>query len=200
VLGVAFNRSEIIKILKLINDLYNVTVGYHSWCIPRRSRSSPHPHLGIIDVKRKRRLHLQQARQITTDSSPGQGPAMTIQDSEADEAPGTLTLFILPSIISQLRTPFKRSPSRTTVLPVLNDPRSTQARSINCRDDLEGRDTLVEVLEVMHCLQERVAYLEGRSSGERTRDRRLRGTSTPGLSGEAISSEGTSDPLPTYKS
>ena len=129
-----------------------------------------------------------------------QGLATTIEDSEPEEVPGTLTTFTSPSLISQQQTPLKGSPPNTAVSSVKNDPGTTQARSTRRRDDLEGRDTLVEVVEVMRRFQERLAYLEERSSGERARERRLQRTSSPNQSEATFSSEDTSDPPPTYKS
>ena len=74
---------------------------------------------------------------------------------------------------------------------------SKQTTSTRRRDDPEGRDTLVEVV---HRLQERVAYLEGRLSGERARERRLRRTNTPSQGEDASRGENTLDPPPTYQS
>jgi hypothetical protein len=154
---------------------------------------------GIIYVKRRQRLRLQ-AKRITIDGPLVQGPAATTGDSEVQEASGTLTPFTLPNLISQLRAPLKKSPPKTSVPPVLNGPGSTQARTARPRDDPEGRNTLVEVVEVMHRLQERVAYLEGRSSGDRVQERRQRRTSAPSQGEDTSRSEDTFDPPPTYKS
>jgi hypothetical protein len=129
-----------------------------------------------------------------------QGSVTITQDSEAEEAPGILTPFTLSSLVSQLRIPLKGSPPKTTIPSVLNEPRSTQAGNTRRRDDLEGRDTLVEVVEVMRRFQERLAHLEERSSGERAWERRLQRTSSPNQSEATFRSEGTSDPPPTYKS
>jgi hypothetical protein len=149
---------------------------------------------GIIYVKRRQRLRLQ-TRGITVDGPLVQGPAATTRDSEVEEASGTLTPFTLPSLISQLRTSVTKSPATTTPAqrPILNEQRSTQSRGIRHREDSEGGGTLAETVQR---LQERVAYLEWRSSGERVRERRLRRTSTPSQSEDTRSE----DPPPTYKS
>jgi hypothetical protein len=152
-----------------------------------------------VCAKRRRRLRLQQARRITIDS-PGQGLGPEATAQEVEEAPGTLTPFTVASLIPQLRTPLTKSPTMTlppTQTDIQAEPSSTQARSISHGDDSEGRDTLAETVQR---LQERVAYLEGRSSGERAQDRRLRRPSIPSLSGDTFRSEDSSDPPPTYQS
>jgi hypothetical protein len=141
--------------------------------------------IGIIYVKRRQHLRFQQKRRITIDSPTGS--VVTIQEE-------TLTPFTLPGLLSQLRTPRTKEPSAIIVPPA---QRSTQARSNRGRDDSEGRDTLAETVQR---LQERVAYLEGRSSAERHQDRRLRETRALSLSEDNVRSEVTSDPPPTYKS
>jgi hypothetical protein len=116
---------------------------------------------------------------------------------------GTLTPFTLPRLISQQRTPLTKSPAMTfphAQLRIPDEPRSTRARNTRHRDASEERDTLVEVVQCLQGLQERVAYLEGRSSGERERDRRLQRMSTAIVGEDPFGSEGTSDAPPTYRS
>jgi hypothetical protein len=117
-------------------------------------------------------------------------------------ASGTLTPFKLPNLLSQLQIPRTKS-SGTTVPPAqthsLARPRLTQGRSTGRRDHSEGR-ALVEVVEVVQRLQERVAYLEGHPSEERARNRRRQRTSTPSQGEDTVESEGTVDPPPTYSS
>jgi hypothetical protein len=121
-------------------------------------------------------------------------------NQKAGDASGTITPFTLPNLISQLRMPLTKS-TAITVPPaqplISHEPRLTQSRSTRPRDDSEERDTLVGVVQR---LQERVAYLEGRPSGDRVGDRRRRRTSTlsPSLGEDAFGSEGTADPPPTY--
>jgi hypothetical protein len=134
--------------------------------------------IGIFNVKRRQRLRFQHG--------PGPEPVGAIQ--EVREASEVLTPFTLPNRISQLRTPLIKSPTITGPRHNLNEPRSIQGRSTAHRDDSEGRDTMAQALQL---LQERVAYLEGRSSGERARDGRLRRTSISSLSENTFGSEGT---------
>ena len=133
--------------------------------------------IGIIYVKRRQRLRLLH------------GPGS-----------GIITPLKLPKLVSQLRTPPTKSVAITfppAQLRSPHGPKSTQSSNIRRRDDSEGRDTLADAVEQ---LQERVAHLEGRSSGERAWYRRLRRASTPGLREEAARSESTLDPPPTYNS
>ena len=133
---------------------------------------------------------------ITIDG-PGAGAV-----TETQEASGTVTPFTLTSLISQPRTPLTKYsaitvPPAQTRIVLLNEQRLTQPRGTRHRVDSEGRDTLAETVQR---LQERVAYLEGRSSGERVRERRQQRTSSPNQSEATFCSEDTSDPPPTYKS
>jgi hypothetical protein len=151
--------------------------------------------IGIIYVGRKQRLRLQRGRRISIDSPPG--PVVITQ--EAEVVSGILTPLILPKLISQLRTPLTKSSGMIPPAqpPAQNEEGSTQPRGTGRRDDFEGRNTLADTVQR---LQERVAYLEGRSSEESARDRGLRRMNTPSLSEQAARSERTSDRPPTYKS
>jgi hypothetical protein len=149
--------------------------------------------IGIIYVKRGKRLRPRQTR------LDGPGPGADATTKEAGEARGTFT-----NLTSKLHTLLTISSPKQTVPPVrphiLNDRMSTQTTSTRRRYDSEGKGTLVEMVEVMHRLQERVAYLEGRSSGNRAPERGLRRTSTPSQSEATSRSDDTSDPPPTYES
>jgi hypothetical protein len=160
--------------------------------------------IGVIYLKRRRRLLLQQARRIAID--PDGPPRDPVTETEVEEVPGTLMPFTLPlSLNTQLQpalTNFSPTPS-PPVWPNARDQTSSKQapRNPGLTVDSEGRDTL---LEMVHHLQERVAYLEGRSSGERVRDRgrqRLQRTSTSRSSDDPIEtrSGGTSDAPPIYK-
>ena len=99
--------------------------------------------VGIVYIKRRQRLRLQQARRITIDGL-GTGAA-----TETQEVSGTVTLFTLTSLISQPGTPLTKS-SAITVPPaqkrVANEQRLTQPRGTHHRVDSEGRDTLAETV------------------------------------------------------
>ena len=109
--------------------------------------------IGIIYVKRRQRLRFLH------------GPA----SGHVGATSGMITPFTLPKLVSQLRTPVTKS-AALTVPPAKSrsphEPRSTLSRSIRRRDDSDGRYTLAEAVQR---LQERVAHLEGHSSGERAR-------------------------------
>jgi hypothetical protein len=153
--------------------------------------------IGFIYVRRRQRLQLQQRGQITTDRP--RGPVTTTR--ETGEASGSLTPFTLPSPISQLHTPLTKSraitvPPSPTQTGFPNEPSSTQAARARRQDDSEGRDALAEAMQQ---LQERVAYLEGRSSGEGPWERRPGTISTPSQSEGTFRIEETLDPPPMYK-
>jgi hypothetical protein len=171
--------------------------------------------VSIVYFRRRQRLRLQQARGLAIDSD---GPLIETRTKDVP-GPGSLTPFMLPlpiNILSDLQTPLKKPPP-TAFPPPTRQPRTRQneldpgqpsRRDVGLRPDPAGNvgDTLVEMMQSMQHIQERLLHLEGHLSGERAQDReqdqqRLRRISTA-QSGEnpfETRSEGTLGAPPTYK-
>jgi hypothetical protein len=164
--------------------------------------------IGSIYFKRRQRLRWQQARQrftIDPDGSLG-------RDTEVEEVPGTLTPFTLLRPLNMLSR-FNNKSSATagpSAQPHTQEQLNTSV-GLTQRADSEGRigDTLVEIMQNMQNMQQRLLHIEGQltGTGERAQDQeqnrqRLRRTSTTQSVENPFetSSEGTSDAPPTYNS
>jgi hypothetical protein len=133
--------------------------------------------ISFVYFKRRRRLRLQLARRLTIDSD---GPLVETQIEEVP-GPGALTPFTLAHPInnsSHPRTPLKKSSPTTslhTTQPRTQDEMSSSqpSRSVGLRPNSTGNlgDTLVEMMQGMQHIQERLLHIEGHLNGERVQDR-----------------------------
>jgi hypothetical protein len=157
----------------------------------------------LIYFKRRQRLRQQALRTGISIYSGAKTSAPAVEDRETSQAlaHGTITPFTPPFLLdtpSQLRIPPTKSPP---IASLPRQPRFGEQRSAGLRADSEGRDVLVEMMQNMVHIQERLLHLEGHFPGEGDRDRRIRRTSTSRNDENPfeIRSDGTSDAPPTYR-
>ena len=156
----------------------------------------------IIGIYFKRRQQARQRFTIDSDDSLAGG------DTEAEEVPGTLTPFTFHPL-NMLSRPKTKSPATAVPSTHTQDQRnsSQDPTSAALRADSEGRigDTLVDIMQNMQNIQQRLLHIEGQLTGGRAQNQeqnrqRLRRTSTTGSVENPFEtpSEGTSDAPPTY--